>query len=161
MPQIVLKTEIDAPKSLVFDLCRNIDLHKISASQTGESAVAGRTTGLIELNETVTWKARHFGMMQTLTSRITELRYPDFFTDEMVKGPFRFFRHEHIFEDAAQRTIMTDLFEYEAPFGWLGRIADQLFLERYMTRFLSRRNRVILEFAESGQWKELPSVKKT
>ena len=36
-----------------------------------ERAVAGRMTGAIELGETVTWRARHFGYWWTLTSRIT------------------------------------------------------------------------------------------
>ena len=50
---------------------------------------------------------------------------------------------------------MTDVFEYLAPFGFLGRIADRWFLEKYMTNLLLQRNEVIKEFAESDKWKEL------
>lgn len=60
-----------APPEVVFDLARSIDLHKLSTAHTGEEAIAGKTSGLIELGETVTWRARHFGVMQTLTSKVT------------------------------------------------------------------------------------------
>ena len=46
---------------------------------------------------------------------------------------------------------MKDIFEYKSPLGFLGKIADFLFLERYMRNFLIERNTMIKEFAESGQ----------
>ena len=94
MPKIVLKTEINAKKEIVFDLSRSINLHKISTEHTDEEAIAGVTSGLIGLNEWVTWRARHFGINQNLTTKITEFEYPNFFSDEMVKGAFKSFKHE-------------------------------------------------------------------
>jgi len=51
--------------------------------------------------------------------------------------------------------VMEDVFDYDTPLGFLGRLADQLFLEKYMTRFLEKRNQVVKEFAESERWKEV------
>ena len=67
MSFIKLETYISAPIEKVFDLARSIDLHKVSTLGTNEEAIAGRTTGLIELGETVTWQAKHFGLYQKLT----------------------------------------------------------------------------------------------
>ena len=156
MPRITLSTEIKASKDIVFDLSRSIDLHKISTNQSNEKAIAGKTTGLIELGESVTWRARHFGFYQTLTSKITEFNRPDFFVDEMTDGIFKSFRHEHQFIEANHVTIMTDAFDYVAPLGILGNLANVLFLRAYMTRLLTRRNIVIKEYAESGRYLELP-----
>lgn len=133
MPRIELRTEINAPKEIVFDLSRSIDLHKISTEHTNEEAVDGITSGLIGLNESVTWKAKHFGIYQNLTSKVTEFDRPNFFADEMVKGAFKSFKHEHHFTDLNGRTLMTDYFDYESPFGILGKLADRLFLLNYMT----------------------------
>lgn len=72
MPCISLTTEIKAPIERCFDLSRSIDLHVVSTSGTDEKAVGGRTSGLIEKNETVTWQAVHLGVKQNLTSLITE-----------------------------------------------------------------------------------------
>lgn len=148
MPVIKLVTYVNAPIQIVFDLSRSIDLHKISTAHTNEEAIAGRLSGLIEMDETVTWRARHFKFYQTLTSKITAFNKPYSFTDEMVKGIFKRFKHEHLFEENKNVVIITDIFNYESPFGFAGRIADKLFLENYMTQLLINRNRIVKEFAE-------------
>ncbi|KAA3438398.1 SRPBCC family protein [Rufibacter hautae] len=156
MPIIRLQTIIKAPIDRCFDLSRSIDLHTLSTQQTNERAVAGVVAGLIDLHETVTWEATHFGIRQKLTSNITELERPHRFVDEMVKGAFKRIWHEHRFEAlSADETRMTDTFDYTSPLGFLGKLADVLFLEKYMTRLLLTRNQVIKEVAESNQWKAL------
>lgn len=124
-------------------------MHIDSMQQSGEAAVAGRTRGLIELGETVTWRAKHFGIWQTLTSKVTEMEYPSYFTDEMVKGAFKAFRHEHHFIPIHNQTVMKDVFMYDAPLGFLGIIANFLFLERYMQQLLKQRNEQIKKAAEA------------
>jgi hypothetical protein len=86
MPIIKLTTEINSTLEICFDLSRSIDLHKISTSKTNEEAIEGKTKGLINLNETVTWKATHFGVRQKLTSKITAFDRPYYFVDEQTKG---------------------------------------------------------------------------
>lgn len=156
MPVIKLITPVQAPATRCFDLSLSIDLHIISTSHTGERAIAGTTTGLIGLGETVTWRARHFGVWQKLTTKITAYDRPRFFVDEMVKGAFKRFRHEHYFlENGEGITTITDVFDYQSPLGRLGRIADGLFLKRYMTNLLEERNQVIKQYAETEQWRRL------
>ena len=155
MPRISIKTIVKADKKIVFDLSRSIDLHLISTAHTNERAIAGKTEGLINLNESVTWEAKHLGFKQHLTSKVTELESPNYFVDEMEKGAFKRFRHEHIFSDSSGWTIMQDEFDYTSPIGFLGKIADYLFLKKYMTRLLKKRNMIIKDFAESDKWKEV------
>ncbi len=140
MTTIKLKTYIKAPIEDVFNLSRNIDFHVISAKQTNEKAIAGRTFGLIELNETVTWKGKHFGLYLTHQSKITTLQSPNSFTDEMIKGNFKSFKHQHIFNTTSSETEMIDILEYETPYSILGKIFDGLILKRYLTNFLTQRN---------------------
>lgn len=153
MPRIELEFTIHAPIEICFDLSRSIDLHKISTARTREEAIAGVTSGLIEKGETVTWRARHLGVMQTLTTIITELERPTFFVDEMLQGAFRSFRHEHRFKAIEAGTLVREVFDYKSPLGFLGNLADRLFLEEYMKTFLLERNQVIKEYAESDKWK--------
>lgn len=141
MPTIKLSTQIHAPIHAVFDAARNIDLHQGSMEHTSERAIAGRTSGLIELGETVTWEARHFGLMQKLTVKITHMNAPHSFTDEMVSGAFHSFSHSHTFEEIEpQKTRMIDVFEYKSPLGVIREIPDFIFLKSYMTRLLETRN---------------------
>ena len=146
---ITLSTHINAPIHRCFDLARSIDLHTASMKHTGEKAIAGRTSGLIGLGETVTWEAKHFGIRQRLTSKITEFEYPDYFVDEMVSGAFKSFRHEHRFSWQEGKTLMTDIFDFEAPFGPLGWLANTLFLKSYMKGLLTKRNQIIKQAAET------------
>lgn len=155
MPKIELQTEITADRSIVFDLSRSIDLHKISTQHTDEEAIGGKTSGLIGLDETVTWKAKHFGIYQKLTSKITEYKRPTYFADEMVKGVFAELKHQHHFEEINGGTLMTDIFEYKSPLWVFGTLADKLFLKTYMTKLLIKRNQMIKEFAESDKWNQI------
>ena len=155
MPTIVLNTIIKAPIERCFLLALSVDLHKLSTKRTNEDAIAGVTTGLMKLNDVVTWRAKHFGIYQNLTSRIAEYQAPDYFVSEMVKGAFKKLHHQHIFEDKDGETLMTDIFTFQAPFGILGELFSGLVLKNYMTGFLKERNRTIKEVAEGDSWKEL------
>jgi ligand-binding SRPBCC domain-containing protein len=148
MPNIQIETFIHAPIETCFDLSRSIDVHMQSTAQTKERAIAGVTSGLIDINQTVTWEAIHFGIKMRLTSKITEFEFPTYFVDEMVKGPFKRIRHEHHFIEDKNGTNVLDSFDYTSPLGILGKVADQLFLREYMEKFLSIRNQHIKELAE-------------
>src|SRR5207302_11489710 len=150
MPVIVLRTRVAAPPSRCFDLARDVELHQRSTAASRERAVAGVTSGLLGLGDEVTWEATHFGIRQRLTSRITEFDPPHRFIDEMVRGAFARFRHEHQFLAAEGGTEMVDIFDYTSPLGPLGRFADVLFLRRYMIRLLRERNAYLKREAESA-----------
>jgi ligand-binding SRPBCC domain-containing protein len=143
MPIIEVTMQIAAPQELCFDLARDIDLHIESTHGTNEKALGGVTTGLIGLGEEVTWEATHFGIRQRLTSRITAFDRPNHFRDSQVNGPFHHFDHDHFFSCGPGGILMRDVFTYQSPLGWLGRLADFIFLRSYMAAFLQKRAQVI------------------
>ena len=148
MELIHLKMKVKADIKTCFDLARNIDFHTQSLQHSKEKAIAGKTSGLIELGETVTWEAVHFGIKHQLTSKITEFDSPSYFIDEMVSGAFKSFKHEHYFKDAGNYTLVEDKFFFESPFGIFGKLANKLFLNRYMTNLLKTRNNFLKIEAE-------------
>src|SRR5579885_574846 len=143
MSLIQLTTIIDAPIEICFDLARSVDAHMVSTAHTKEKAIAGRTSGLFELGDTITWQAVHFGITQKLSVQITEMQEPFYFKDEMTKGIFASMKHKHYFETENGTTKMTDEFFFKAPLGILGRLAEKLFLEKYMRQLLVRRNEIL------------------
>jgi ligand-binding SRPBCC domain-containing protein len=149
MHTIQIVTWIAAPPERCFDAARDLDLHQKSMAHTGERAVAGRTSGLIEMGEEVTWRARHFLVTQHFTSRITAFDRPRHFQDSMQRGAFRSFVHDHTFEARGGGAAMTDVLAFAAPLGILGRIAEVLVLRRYLTRLLESRAKVIKEAVEA------------
>jgi ligand-binding SRPBCC domain-containing protein len=148
MTIINLITKIKAPIEVVFNNSRNITVHIETASKTNEKAIAGVTSGLIELNETVTWQGKHFGLKLKHKSKITKMQFPYNFTDEMAKGCFKSFKHEHTFIHENGTTIMEDKLMYETPFGVLGKIFDEITLKEYLTNFLLERNKSLKILSE-------------
>jgi ligand-binding SRPBCC domain-containing protein len=153
MPFIQVQTKINADLEVCFDLARSIDFHKESLKHTDEIPIAGKTTGLIELGEWVSWEARHLGFVQHLTTKITEFESPNYFVGEMIFGAFKSLKHEHVFKGNGIGTIMIDKFYFESPYGFIGKFANWLFLKKYMSKLLAVRNSALKNRAEIEQLK--------
>jgi ligand-binding SRPBCC domain-containing protein len=126
------------PAERLFDVSLSIDEHLASMAQSGERAVGGVTSGQIGRGETVTWRARHFGIWFTMTSRVTLLDRPRRFVDEQVQGPFASFRHVHDYETDGDTTVMTDAITMASPI--LGSVAERLVLVPYLRRLIRKRS---------------------
>lgn len=148
MAVIKLQTYVNAPVQVCFNLSRNIDLHLHTMQKKKEQAVAGVTAGLINLHETVTWKTNHFGMPVKMMVKITEMQIPHFFVVEQVKGPFKWIRHYHGFQESNGGTLMVDEFAFCSRLGWLGKLVDKLFLKNYMQKLVQQRNQELKQYAE-------------
>ena len=150
MPTIRIATSIDAPAERCFDLARDVGAHVRSTAGTGERAVGGVTIGLLELGDEVTWEARHLGIRQRLTARISRFERPALFEDVMVRGAFASLRHVHEFLPRDGGTTMIDTFTFTSPLGPVGAIVDRLFLAGYMRRLLVSRANELKRMAESS-----------
>jgi ligand-binding SRPBCC domain-containing protein len=153
MPLIQLETKIRSKIEICFDLSRSIDLHTISTEHTKEKAVDGITSGLIGMNQFVTWQAVHFLVRQKLTSRITAFERPFHFKDEQVAGIFKSISHDHFFEEIDGYVLMRDVFFFESPCGILGKMVNRIYLINYLRNLLMHRNQIIKEYAESDKWR--------
>jgi ligand-binding SRPBCC domain-containing protein len=80
---------------------------------------------------------------QTWLVRVVELEEPTLLVDELVRGPFPSFRHEHRFTELpGGRTRLTDHITYRLPAGALGRVANALIVRRILlASFRSRQAR--------------------
>jgi ligand-binding SRPBCC domain-containing protein len=149
MQTVIVETYVHASLERCFDAARDIDLHQKTVwSHTREEAIAGVVQGVIELGQTVTFRATHFGIRQTLTSRITDFNKPYCFTDSMQKGAFKSMKHTHEFNEQGEGTLMKDTLEFQSPYGIIGNLVDIIILKHYMKKFVKDRNqqlKIILE----------------
>jgi len=124
-----------------FELSLDVDLHAEGFADSNESAIDGVMAGAMQAGDTVTWRARHFGIWWTMTSEIVEYDPPRFFVDQQKRGPFKRFHHEHHFEQLGDGTTkMIDRIDFDAPLGILGRIAERAVLGRYLPKLIDQRN---------------------
>ncbi|MBB5319066.1 SRPBCC family protein [Tunturibacter empetritectus] len=158
-------TTITAPIQRCFDLSRSVEVHFLANIHGGEQAlaIAGLTSGLTNLSDQVTWRAKHFGTWQNLTNEVTAIEPPTYFQVTMVKGIFRSMQTDHIFRTLPSgATEMQDLLRISAPLPILGPLAEVLFLRNYMLSLVRERNAVIKQLAESSDWQSyLPTQSDT
>jgi ligand-binding SRPBCC domain-containing protein len=148
--RIEVRTWINAPSEVCFDLARSQSAHVSSARQTSERIVAGPPNDLLELGDVLTFEARHFGVRQRLTAEIVAFDRPRMFVDEARHSAFRSMRHEHRFTPVKGGTEMQDTLECIGPLGLIGRLAEVVFLSAYMRRFIIRRAHALKGMAESS-----------
>lgn len=148
MPIIFHETFIHAPIQCCFDIARTVETHSGKFLLTRQYPVSGIVTGAMGLGDEVTWETLHFGLKQHLTSRITHMNPPFFFQDDMLSGAFESFTHRHLFKEENSGTLMIDQFIYQSPFGRFGKIADTVFLEKYMRKFIQLQADKVKEIAE-------------
>src|SRR5215510_11957202 len=157
MPTLHLTSFVAAPRERVFDLSRNISLHKVSMEQFKEEAISGIRSGLINKEDTVTWRGKHLYKTRYFTSKITEMKPYEMFTDKMIKGDFKSFEHQHFFKTADNGTIVIDIINYEMPYGWVGVLVNKFYLGPYLEKLINHRNDVIKQYAETDKWMALLS----
>jgi ligand-binding SRPBCC domain-containing protein len=148
MPIIKHHQFIKAPIEICFDLARNVEVHTQTTSKTKEKAIGGVTSGLLEQGDMVTWEAFHFGIKQRLTAKVIVMEKPSKFVDIMVEGAFHSFIHTHLFLEKEGGTLMVDQFDYKSPLGPIGKVADKIFLEKYMRKFIASRAIELKRMAE-------------
>ncbi|WP_299122829.1 SRPBCC family protein [uncultured Winogradskyella sp.] len=148
MPQIIVETLINCDQETCFDLARDIGFYKNSLKKSTEIPIEGKISGLVEKGDVTIWETNHLNLMQHLTLKVTEYNRPEKFVDEMIKGEFKSYRHEHIFELKANKTLMIDKFYFESSYGILGKIVDNFFLKRHIIKLLLTRNAVLKQKAE-------------
>ena len=87
------------------------------------------------------------GLPVTWVTEITHLEEPLFFVDEQRLGPYRFWHHQHRFNEMATGTEMTDVVNYALPFGPVGRLLAPIVRRRLAAIFDYRRKALTQRFA--------------
>ncbi|MFC5591220.1 cell division protein [Sporosarcina soli] len=152
IPIIKHEISIHAPIQVCFDLARTVEVHAGKTLLTKQIAIDGVTFGLMELGDFVTWETIHLGMKQKFSSKIVEMVKPYRFTDAIVYGVFHTFTHTHEFIERGSETIMKDTISFKSPLGILGKVADHLFLKRYMRHYIAHQAQKVKRGAEATKY---------
>lgn len=93
----------------------------------------------------IEYRIKVFGVSLRWLTTIAEYEPPDRFADEQTSGPYKYWHHEHIFEDKDGATIMRDRVRYELPLGPLGALVHRLAVARQLGRIFDYRAQRIAE----------------
>lgn len=98
----------------------------------------------------VEYRIRWLGLPVRWRTLITEYEQGRRFVDVQAGGPYRHWRHEHLFEDAGAGTLIRDRVEYELPFGSLGKLVHRLLVARQLRRIFDYREEKIRDAFPAG-----------
>ena len=105
----------------------------------------------VRLGTTIDYALRWHGLPMTWRSRIAEYEPGVLFADEMLRGPYRRWYHRHLFREVPDGVEVTDIVEYEMPFGPLGRAAHAAMVRRQLEGIFDYRRTAIEEIFGSPE----------
>jgi ligand-binding SRPBCC domain-containing protein len=142
-------TQVNAPIERCFLLALSAALRQ---EAVGSEPASGRTTGLIGLNDRVSWAKGLFGWGARQENIVDTLREDLYFREVSTADSAGRFEHDHHFAPMNDGTRIRDEIVCSAPEGFKGRILERFFLRSRMTEYLKRRNAIIKRAAESEEW---------
>jgi ligand-binding SRPBCC domain-containing protein len=86
------------------------------------------------------------GIPVSWVTEITHVREPYYFVDEQRSGPYKFWHHEHTFEEKDNGVLMTDQVHYSVGCGFIGGIVNKLFIEKQLKKIFDYREKVLSNF---------------
>lgn len=88
-----------------------------------------------------------FGMEMHWTTMISEYKPPYRFVDVQLRGPYAFWYHTHLFEEADDGGVwMTDEVHYALPFDWIGELVHFLWVKKELEHIFNFRAHIVKGF---------------
>ena len=148
MERIEQRIVIAAPIDRVFHF--HDDTRNLLRITPTSIKVTIETMGVPGLGYEVVLKVRQFGLfMMRWRVRITEYEPPTLMSDEQVSGPFAYWKQTRRLREVDGGTELTDIVEYRAPFGVLGRITNALVIRRQVLEMFTYRQQMTKQILES------------
>lgn len=96
--------------------------------------------------QVITYKVKPLlGIPLFWMTEITHVVPKQFFVDEQRFGPYSLWHHQHHFKQVNGGVEMTDLIHYKPPMGFLGNIANVLFIKKQLEGIFEFRRKKVVE----------------
>ncbi|MCH9680693.1 MAG: TIGR01777 family oxidoreductase [Deltaproteobacteria bacterium] len=140
-PRYVLEqhTTIEAPLSDVAEFFARAENLGAITPPTLAFEIRTPTPIAMERGRLIDYRIRLGGVPMRWQTRIEHWAPGERFIDVQLRGPYRAWYHEHLFEADGDRTLMVDRVYYAPPLGPLGRIAHWMFVGRTLRRVFGYR----------------------
>ena len=107
--------------------------------------ITSKAVDKVYKGQIITYKVSPISFVKTnWVTEITQVKEECFFIDEQRFGPYKMWHHEHFFEPLPNgNTLMKDKISYKIPFGFLGHIAQWLFVKKQLTSIFNYRYKTL------------------
>ena len=76
-------------------------------------------------------------------TEICKVQNQNYFTDRQLKGPYKVWEHTHTFVEVKDGILMTDVVNYELPFGLIGKVAERLVVRKKIKSIFDYRETIL------------------
>ena len=132
---------ISAPIDEIWDFISSpANLSKITPDYMGFEIRSGELPEKMYAGMIISYKVKPLpGIKMTWVTEITHVEEKRYFVDEQRVGPYSIWHHEHLLSETDGGVLMTDIVSYKPPFGFLGSIANSLFIKRQLNKIFDYR----------------------
>lgn len=121
------------------------NLENITPSHMGFKITSGKSSKMYP-GQIISYQVSPLpGIKTSWVTEITHVKANEFFVDEQRFGPYAMWHHEHHFEERDGGVFMIDKVTYKIPFGFLGHIAQSLFVKKQLTGIFEFRIKALQE----------------
>lgn len=85
------------------------------------------------------------GITLKWVTEITHVKQNEYFVDEQRFGPYSLWHHKHFIKEIDGGIEMEDIVDYKIPFGFLGKIAHSLFIEKKLRQIFNYREKKLVK----------------
>ena len=91
------------------------------------------------------------GIKMNWVTEITHVQDKHYFVDEQRFGPYTLWHHKHFLKEGPEGIEMTDIIHYKIPFGFIGRLANSLFIKNKVKEIFDHRYSILEELFNHGK----------
>ncbi|RIV45974.1 SRPBCC family protein [Flagellimonas pelagia] len=119
------------------------NLKTITPKHMGFDILSGANKNMYP-GQIIQYRVKPFPFFNTKwVTEITHVRDGDYFVDEQRFGPYALWHHKHFLKEIPGGVEMEDVVDYKIPFGFLGSLAQTLFIKKQLeTIFLFRERKL-------------------
>ena len=149
MALYTLVTEQKIPSSIqvLWDFISSPEnLKKITPDYMGFDIVTKNLPQKIYPGIIIAYDVKPFmGIKMRWVSEITHVIEREYFVDEQRSGPYKFWHHQHHIQPIEGGVLMTDVVNYQPPFGFIPRIANTLLIKNQLKEIFDFRTKKLEE----------------
>ena len=120
------------------------NLKKITPEHMGFEITSGKLPGKMYPGMIITYRVSPFrGVKMNWVTEITHVREKEYFVDEQRVGPYAMWHHEHHIEAVEGGVMMRDVITYRPPLGFLGVLANRLFIRKQLDGIFEYRRKAL------------------
>ena len=143
--QLIKKQFVPASIDEVWDFISSpANLKEITPEYMGFDITSENLPEKMYAGMIISYKVRPLmGIPMTWVTEITHVEDKRYFVDEQRIGPYAMWHHQHLIEPHENGVMMTDIISYRPPLGFLGSIANTLFIRKQLEGIFSYRERAM------------------